>query len=30
LVPLVLEDGRRLVVPVDEIEFTPVEALEYQ
>jgi hypothetical protein len=30
LVPLVLEDGRRLVVPVDEIEFTPVEAVEYQ
>lgn len=30
LVPLVLEDGRRLVVPVDEIEFTPVEASEYQ
>jgi hypothetical protein len=30
LVPLVLEDGRRLVVPVDEIEFTPIETSEYQ
>lgn len=30
LMPLVLEDGRRMVVPVDEIEFAPVAATEYQ
>ncbi len=29
-VPVDLEDGRRMVVPVDEVQFTPVSARSYQ
>jgi hypothetical protein len=28
--PFVLDDGRRVVVPVDKVEFLPVEAPAYQ